>query len=344
MAVNRFYMITLLALALLLGYLNYQVFKPFLIPIAWAIVLSVVFYPAYTVALKYVTRRSIASILILCIILFAILGPFSYLAFLLVKEIVTLSESVQHGKFDLLEGAFEHPVFISAIEKITSLLHITSDELEKMITENISRLGKELIGRMTRGVREVITIAFHTIIMAFSIFFFLRDGQAIFQKIYDYMPFSARQKEKLVKQARDMIVTTIYGGVIVALVQGTMGGVAFSIVGISSPVLWGAAMAIASLLPLIGPFIIWAPATVYLFIQGEILKGIALGIIGVLGISTIDNVLRPMIIGNRTRMPFLAIFFSVLGGIKLFGLIGFIMGPLVLAIFVSVIDILKSMD
>jgi predicted PurR-regulated permease PerM len=121
-----------------------------------------------------------------------------------------------------------------------------------------------------------------------------------------------------------------------------MGGVAFFILGISSPVLWGFAMAIASFLPLVGPFIIWIPASLYLYFQGAVGKAIALAVMGG-GISSIDNFLRPLIIGRRTRMPFLFIFFSVLGGIKLFGLIGIVMGPMVLALFVSILEIFRTL-
>jgi len=235
-----------------------------------------------------------------------------------------------------------HPIIQKGIEELTSLLNITEEELYRLIAENISQLGKELVSRITRGLRDIITVAFQFVVMGISIFFFLRHGPVILGKAYDYLPFSVQQKDRLVKQVSDMIISTLYGGVIVAVIQGTLGGIAFSIVGISSPILWGAAMAIASFLPLIGPFIIWAPAAVYLLIQGDIVRGLGLAMMGVFGISPIDTFLRPMIIGNGTKMPFLALFLSVLGGIRFFGLIGFVLGPMVLALFVSVMEIFKS--
>lgn len=344
MAVNRFYFFTLIVFVFLLGYLNYQIWKPFLIPIAWAIVLSILFYPLYAFLLKLIRQRAITSALILCLILILIIGPFSYLTFMLVKELRALSDHMAGGKLDTIKNLLQHPSVMPVIEKATSLLNLTPDELDKTIAENLSRFGKDLATYLTKGVREILTVTFHFFIMAFSIFFFLKDGPVIFKRGRDFLPFSEKQKERLVKQTRDMIITTIYGGVIVAIVQGTLGGIAFSIVGISSPILWGGVMAIASFLPLIGPFIIWGPAAIFLVMEGAILKGVALGLMGLLGISTVDNLLRPFIIGNRTRMPFLAIFFSVLGGIKLFGLIGFILGPLVLAVFISVIEIFRSIE
>ncbi len=341
---NRFYLVTLIFLVFLLGYLNYQVWKPFLTPIAWAIVFSILFYPPYTFILKLIRQRAIASALTLCLILLLILGPFSYLTFLLVKELTAVSEYVASGKFDSIKNLLQHPNLTEIIGKVTSLLNISLAELDKAVTDQIVRLGKEFIGGLSKGVREILTGAFHFVIMAFSIFFFLKDGPTLFRKVRDFLPFSENQKERLLTRVKDLIISTIYGGVIVAMVQGTLGGVAFAIVGIASPILWGAMMAIASFLPVVGPFIIWAPAALYLLLDGAIFRGISLAVMGTFVISLVDNLLRPLIIGNRTKMPFLAIFFSVLGGIRLFGIIGLVMGPMVLILFLSVIEIFRSME
>jgi len=344
MSINRFYFVTLIVLVFLLGYLNYQVWKPFLTPIAWAIVLSILFYPLYAFLLKLLRQRAATSALVLCLVLTLILGPLSYLTFLLVKEIKTLSETMTSGKLDAIKNLVQYPSVMAAIEKVTSLLNIRVHEVDQAVMDQISQLGKELIGGLTRGIREILTVAFHFIIMAFSIFFFLKDGPTLFKKVREYLPFSENQKERLEQRVRDLIISTIYGGVIVAMVQGTLGGIAFAIVGITSPILWGAMMALASFLPVVGPFIIWVPASIYLLVEGAIFRGILLAVMGTFGISLVDNLLRPLIIGNRTKMPFLAIFFSVLGGIRLFGIIGFVMGPMVLVLFLSVIEIFRSME
>ena len=151
MAVNRFYLITLIVIVLLLGYLNYQVLKPFLIPIAWAIVLSILFYPIYAFILRYIRRRSIASFLTLSMILLIIIGPFSYFSFLLIKELGALLDDLESGKFDTIKSMLGHPIIQTGIDKLTSLLNITPGELDRLIAENISQLGKELAARITRG-------------------------------------------------------------------------------------------------------------------------------------------------------------------------------------------------
>ncbi|WP_333652455.1 AI-2E family transporter [Dissulfurispira sp.] len=344
MAVNRFYFITLTFLVLVLGYLSYQILKPFLSPIAWAIVLSLVFYPIYAFLLRYIKWRTVASFITLGIILIIILGPFSYLSFLLAKELKHISDYVEGGRLETLQSALEHPGVKAMIDRIISLFNITEAELDKAVIDGISKFGKDLVGRITKGMGDVVTVALNFVFMAFAIFFLLKDGSEFLKRILDYMPFSEEQKDRLTMQIRDIIISTVYGGVVVAIIQGIIAGFAFYILGIPSPVVWGLATSIASFIPLIGAFAVWGPATVYLFLQGAVLKGVALAIVGVFGISLIDNVLKPIIIGGRTKMPILAIFFSVLGGIKLFGLIGLVMGPLVLAIFVSVVEIFRNVE
>jgi predicted PurR-regulated permease PerM len=238
----------------------------------------------------------------------------------------------------------QHPSIKAITDKILSVFNLTEDELNQTIIDNISKMGKEMVGRITKGATNVVTISLDFIFMAFSIFFFLKDGPEFLSKTRDYMPFSEIQKDRLVKQIRDIIISTIYGGVAVSIIQGTIAGLAFFFLGISTPVVWGLATSIASFVPLLGAAAIWVPATGYLFLTGASLKGFILAIIGLFGISLVDNILKPIIIGGRTKMPILVIFFSVLGGIKLLGLIGLIMGPLVIALFISVIEIFRSVE
>ncbi|MFH1702513.1 MAG: AI-2E family transporter [Nitrospirota bacterium] len=341
---SRFYLFAVIALLLILGLLTYQILKPFLIPIAWAIVFSIIFYPVYVFTLKYTRWKSVAALLTLTIILVVILGPFSYLTYVLVSELKDLADYLGADKIEALESLMQHPSIKAVTDKILSAFNLTEDELNKTIIDNISKLGKEMVGRITKGTTNVVTISLDFIFMVFSIFFFLRDGPDFLRKTRDYMPFSEIQKDRLVKQVRDIIISTIYGGVAVSIIQGTMAGLAFFFLGISTPVVWGLATSIASFVPLLGASSIWVPAAGYLFLKGAILKGIILAIVGLFGISLIDNILKPIIIGGRTKMPILVIFFSVLGGIKLLGLIGLIMGPLVIALFISVIEIFRSVE
>ena len=308
---------------------------------AWALVVSIVFYPVYRFILRFLRWNALASFATICLILLVIFGPFSYLSYLLTGELNSLVEYLKKGKFDTLDRILQHPTMQKIVSSGLSMFNISEGDFQKNITNGLSQLGKESIGIIRSGLGNVASAALDFVFMLFSTFFFLGDGPTLLEKISNYMPFSKGQRDRLMHQVRDIVISTIYGGVTVALVQGSIGGVALSFLGVPSPVVWGLAMFMSSFIPLLGTFIVWGPAAAYLFFQGFYVKSIILVVVGVFGISMADNILRPLIIRGRMRMPVLAIFFSILGGIKLFGFIGFIMGPLVLALFISVIEILR---
>jgi predicted PurR-regulated permease PerM len=344
MPTSRLYSIALYFLVAVLGYLSYQIFKPFLSPLAWAIVLSIVFYPVFIFVLKYVKWKPLASFITLFIILVLLLGPFSYLSYLLSQEIRSIVDEAASGKFDPVGGIIHNPLVNKLVNKILGTFQLSQADFEKRILENITLFGKSLVGGITGGIGNVALAITDFIFMILSIFFFLEGGSEFVERLGKYIPFSKRQKERLIKQTRDIVVSTIYGGVTVAIAQAIIGGITFSLLSVPSPVLWGFAMFIASFVPLLGTFVVWGPAAVYLFFKGTILNSIILVIVGVVAISSVDNIIRPLIIRGKMQMPTLAIFFSILGGIKVFGFIGFIMGPLVLALFVSVIQMLQFVE
>ncbi|MDP2168248.1 MAG: AI-2E family transporter [Thermodesulfovibrionales bacterium] len=344
MQANRFYMFSLIILVLLMGFLSFQVMRPFLQPIAWAVVLSIIFYPLYAALRKSVRFKSVASIITLGIILIIILGPFSYLSFLLVSELRAVAGYIESGEIESLKDVLEYPKVAWLAEWMGSVLNITHENMQELLVQNLSKVGTQLIGKVTTGVGNVLSALLNFILMSLSLFFLLRDGPDFIKRLRNYMPFSEEQKSRLENQVKDMVVSTIFGGVVVAVVQGLIGGTAFYFLGIKSPVIWGIAIAIMSFVPIMGTFSIWGPAVVYLFIEGFTGKGLILLLIGTFGISLVDNILKPIIIGGRTKMPTLLIFFSVLGGMKLFGLIGLIMGPLVLALFISFLEIFRNIE
>lgn len=341
---SRLYTIALYFLVAVLGYLSYQIFKPFLSPLAWAIVLSIVFYPVFTFVLKFVKWKPLASLITLIIILIILLGPFSYLSYLLSQEIRSIVDDTASGKFDPVGGFLHHPLVNKLVNKFLSMFHLSQAEFEKRIMENITIFGKSLLGGVTGGIGNVASAITDFIFMILSIFFFLEGGSEFVEGLGKYIPFSKKQRERLLRQTRGIIVSTIYGGVTVAVIQAIIGGIAFSLLSVPSPVIWGFAMFVASFIPLLGTFVVWGPMAVYLFFKGMILNSIILAIVGVVAISSIDNILRPLIIRGKIQMPTLAIFFSILGGIKVFGFIGFIMGPLVFALFISVIQMLQFIE
>jgi len=332
----------LLSILAVLGYLSYQIFQPFLTPIAWAMVFCVVFYPAYAFTLRFIKLKAAASLVTLLLILIVIIGPFSYISYSLINEV---SDFVERSDADIrsLTALLSDERLLSILRKVEPYTGLEAPS-EEVIIENARKFGKKIIDWLSAGFGNVMSVAANFVIMAFTIFFFLKDGPGFLQRIRNYLPFSEQQRDRLTSQIKDMIVSTIYGGVVVAIIQGMLGGAAFAALGIRSPIFWGSVMALTSFVPMLGTAIIWLPASAFLLFQGAYVKGIALILIGIFVISMVDNVLKPLIIGGRTKMPTIIIFFTVLGGIKLFGLLGLVMGPLVFALFLSIFEIFRTVE
>lgn len=344
MNTNRFYLFSLLFILAVLGFLSYKILSPFLEPIAWAIVIAIVFYPVYALLSNYIRIKPIASITTVVLILAIIIGPLFYLSFMLIDELTGVAMHMNEGRPDVVNEIYEKARSSDLFDKARAFLGEKNVPSEEIIQANLRKIGKVIIEKLSIKVTNVITAGINFMIMIFTLFFLFKDGPGFLSKAKDYIPFSEEQKDRLESQIRDMISSTVYGGVAVGIIQGILGGAAFYFFGIQSPVLWGAAMFVMSFIPLLGTFSVWGPHALYLIIQGNLLNGIGLALFGALVISAVDNILKPLIIGSKTKMPTIIIFFSVLGGIKLFGLIGLIMGPLIMAVFLSVLEIFRNIE
>lgn len=225
---------TLLSISLiaLLGYLSYRVLQPFLAPIGWGIVLAIIFYPLYLFFLKLIKNKSLSAFLTLCLILIIIIGPFSYLSFLLIQEIRDISGSLEAN---VLMQLFEKTGLHALLNKILSILNISEEAFRKSLMQNLSTLGRELVSTLKGQLVSLISGIIDFFFMIIAVFFFLKDGAEMLEGVGSYMPFPAVQKRRFARQAKGIITSTIYGGVIVAVVQGIIGGFALFILGISFP-------------------------------------------------------------------------------------------------------------
>jgi len=332
----------ILFLTALFGFLAYRIMSPFFTAMAWAMVFSIIFYPVYAFISRYVRIREVASVITIAIILVILIGPIAYLSNILITEMRAFLETVTPERIENIKQYFENLRSSLLFERMAPYTGGVGVPSEDIIMEGVKKAGKTLIEHLT--ITNVISLFADFLFMIFTTFFLLRDGPMFLSKARDLMPFSEREKDRLATQVKDMIVSTVYGGTIVAIIQGLLGGVAYYFLGINSPVMWGVVMSVMSFIPLVGTFSVWGPASVFFILTGSAMKGFALLIYGVLVISMVDNILRPLIIGSRTKMPTILILFSVLGGIRLFGMIGFIMGPLIMAVFLSVLDIFRHIE
>jgi len=167
-------------------------------------------------------------------------------------------------------------------------------------------------------------------VMLFAMFFLLRDGHTLARQVRDLLPLPDSARDRLMIDTRDLIVASVGAGLVVAAVQGTIGGLAFWLLGIKAAVIWGVVMAVCSLIPLVGATLVWAPTAVWLLLSGEIVRGIILIVVGVFAIGLADNVLRPILLAGRTTASGLVVFLGLLGGAAAFGFIGLVLGPIIL--------------
>jgi len=162
------------------------------------------------------------------------------------------------------------------------------------------------------------------------LFFLLRDGEILGQQVRELLPLPDRERERLMSETRDLVIASVGAALLVAVTQGAIGGVAFWLLGIAAPVIWGVVMAMCSLIPLVGAALIWVPTSLWLMFSGEVTRGIILALVGVFGISLADNVLRPLLLAGRTSASGLVVFLGILGGAAAFGFIGLVLGPIIL--------------
>jgi len=219
---------------------------------------------------------------------------------------------------------------------------LQTQDLGSRVVSTAQGLSQWLLNQSSAIVGNVARFSFAAFVTWLCLFYFLRDGDRGLKAATELLPYPDELKHKMLERLNGVVVSSVYGGLIVALVQGALGTLAFAVIGIPSPVLWGTMMAVLSFLPVIGGSLVWAPTAVALAIQGRWVAAIGLSIWGALVISLVENILRPMVISGRTKMHPLLIFLAVLGGIHAFGMLGLFLGPVLVALVTGVLDVYRA--
>jgi predicted PurR-regulated permease PerM len=324
----------LYVLILLGGYLSYLVLSPFLVALTWAVLFGILFR-GMQVALSRRIGPSGAALVTTLTVALAIVAPAVLLVSALAREVPQVIDYLK-------EASQTAPRQIQELWEATrarSPVPMPEDPSD-LLVEGARRAAAFLAPRAGAFVANVFAMLGTLVAMLFALFFMLRDGDAMRRELRERLPFSDAENERLMRDTRDLVIASIGAGVLVAVAQGLIGGVAFWLVGIRAPVFWGAVMAFSSLLPVVGAALVWVPAAIGLLLWGEIGRGLLLVLIGALGISMADNVLRPLLLSGRTSVNGLVIFFGLLGGAAAFGFVGLVIGPIVL---VTTARLLKSL-
>jgi len=337
---RNFYIWILLFFIGILGYINYQILKSFLASGGWAIVIALVFQPVFDYLTKFIKFKGVSALLTILLVIVLFLFPLLYISYQIVIEAGELIRGV--NLFELVNNIMANPLLSKILERLSFITGSDITSIEIFIKNELGNLMKEGALKIAHGFSDIVNLVVNMVLTFFMAFFFLKDGEHFVKKIGEFLPFSEIDKVSIRRQIKNIVYTTFYGGILIAMLQGTILGVTFYFLDIPSSTLWGFATAVASFIPILGAFAVWGPTAFYLLAKGFIMKGIILAVVGALIISSIDNVLKPVIIKGKVKLPLIFIFLSVLGGIKVFGLIGFIIGPLVFSLFVSFLEILKN--
>jgi predicted PurR-regulated permease PerM len=330
--VNR---VTLLLLVCVVSAVFLTMIRHFLMPILLAGIFAALAQPLYLyLARRFGGRRQMASLVTLLLIVFVVLLPFGFLAGIITAQALKLGESVRPwvqqklAEPDTLSALFVNLPFYEQIAPYRATILQKAGEL-------VGSMSSYLINSLSSMTVMTVNFLFATVILLYSMFFFLIDGQKLMNKILYYLPLEDHNERLLLEKFTSVTRATLKGTLVVGLVQGGLAGLAFQVVGIPSSLFWGTVMAVLSIIPGIGSALIWGPAALILISGGHYAAGIGLAVFCTLVVGSVDNFLRPMLVGKDTRMHELMIFFSTLGGLALFGFIGIIVGPVIAALFIT---------
>jgi predicted PurR-regulated permease PerM len=329
---------SLMVLLVLVSAAFIWILLPFYGAAFWAVILGIVFAPLQTrLQLKFGWQRNLTSLCTLSICLVIAILPVIIISALLVQEGAVLYKRVESGELDIAGyvSQFKHtlpPYFQYLLDRF-GMGELSG--LREKIVKSAMTGGQVLASHafsFGQGTFEFIVSIF---IMLYLLFFFLRDGAELARKVRQAVPLQEQQKRRLQLKLNHVVRATVKGNLLVAITQGALGGLIFWFLDIPSVLLWAVLMAFLSLLPAVGAGIVWLPVAAFFLFTGAIWQGVVLVLFGVFVIGLVDNLLRPLLVGKDTRMPDYMVLISTLGGLSIFGLNGFVIGPLIAALFMS---------
>jgi predicted PurR-regulated permease PerM len=310
------------------------VLSPFLMSIFWATVLAILLFPLQNLFLDVLKQRSLAALFSILVALLAICLPLYLVGSLALSEALDLYRHASEGSGQITRVA-ENPL----ISESLSFVGIDPYEAESKIVawakSAAGYLGGELLSVSLATLSTLLKVG----VMLYLLFFFLRDGETLVRYFQRLIPFGDEKERILFRRFASTTRAVVKGTLVVSFAQGFVGGIIFFIAGVSSPVLWGAAMALMATIPAVGTIVIWLPAGLILLAGGALWQGIVVLLGGALVVGSIDNLLRPILVGRDTAMPDALVLLAILGGITSFGMAGIIIGPVIAALFLSIWDL-----
>lgn len=335
------------AVLLVLLYQIGIIFKPFLLPVLWAAILAHVTFPLHTRLTALLKERETLSAALLTIGIMAIVVvPVVFLASLLVQEAASaygaINVWVQSGGVKRLPHAIALLPFGGYLQELIGRVVVSPGDLESFLLQSSKALSGFVVEQVAGFAKNVFLLAANFLVMIFTLFFFFKDGKRLLDGFYRVIPLEESHKAKIFSRLDQTITAVVKGMVITAIVQGLLAGIAYAALGVPVPVFLMALTIVLAPLPFGGTALIWGPVALYLFWTGPMWKAVAMLAWGAGVVTTVDNVLKPLLIGQEAKLPVLFLFFSILGGLGAYGLIGLFLGPILLAILLTAVQIYRE--
>ena len=333
----------------LLVFVVYQVFlifSPFFRAIFWSAILAFSFYPLYLRLKRAIPSETGAALLMTVLIFLVVIPPVVFLILSVTGQAIELYQTTSNYiKAGGLETLVDHLRSLNFIHKLETKLvqwGPLKENASVWLLSSTRSIGNLAAAQAAALTKNLLLIALNTLMMTFLIFVFLKDGQQIYDFIYQIAPLEEKNKKPIFTRINETFTAVIRGQLLTSIVQAVGAGVGFWLIGVPAPVFFAALTFIAALIPVTGAATVWVPIVVYFFTTAQTAKAVILLVFGLFGISLVDNVLKPMLIGEKTKLSYFMLFFGILGGIKFYGLLGIFLAPVILSLFFALIQIYQE--
>jgi predicted PurR-regulated permease PerM len=329
----------LLLLAVGISIVFFGMIKPMAVALLLAAIFAAMFHPMHRRIVNWLGgRRALAAILTVVILVLVVFIPLSAFLGIVATQALEVTRSV--GPW--IERQIEQPDRLDRLlwnNPRLEWLQPYQHELMTKVSELAGVVGSFLVGSVAAATKGTAAFLLSTFVMLYAFFYFLLSGRRLLEKVLYYVPLEPEDENLLVEKFLSVTRATLKGSLVIGVVQGLLAGAAFAVAGIQGAAFWGTVMAVLSIIPAVGTGLVWVPAVIYLFVVGKTGAAIALGLWCLVAVGTVDNFLRPALVGRDTKMPDLMVLISTLGGLFYFGAVGFIIGPVVAALFIAVWEI-----
>lgn len=333
--------VALTAIAL---YLCWTILKPFLSVLLWASVLTLVFYPAHSWWLRRLGRPSLAALVSTLLVITTIIVPVVLVSSAVIRQLQGVASTAQGQVTALIADPAQTERLQHVLALANEYLGVDEAQVRDALQQAATNASQFLVQGTVNVLGGALGFVLSTFFVMFTMYYLFKDGPRAVAALRDMLPLGHERGDRLVARTADIISASVYGVVVIAVVQGALGGLMFWALGLPSPLVWGVVMIVFATIPMLGTFVVWVPAAIFLAASGHLVKAVVLTVWGAVVIGMVDNFLRPRLVGQRAQMHELLIFFSVLGGLQVFGVLGILLGPVVVALALGMLEAFRAAD